>query len=45
VVDIPKVHQYVRDLVGAEQPTGLGAEEYGLTAPASAAQQTVPCVD
>jgi len=49
VVDIPKVHQYVKDLVSGPpptpQPSGQGAIDYSLTAPAAAAQPTVPCVD
>ncbi len=49
VVDIPKVHQFVADLVSGTppptQPSGLGSVDYTLTAPASAAQPSVPCVD
>ena len=48
VVDLPKVHAFVKDLLTPKepQPAGMVAPEgYGLTAPASAAQQAVPCVD
>ena len=49
VVDVPKVQAYVKDLLtSTPQPAGLGAAEYGGTAPAAAvavAQPAVPCVD
>jgi LCP family protein required for cell wall assembly len=50
VVDLPKVHRFVTDLLTPQppQPAGMVApEEFGRTAPAAvkAAQPTVPCVD
>lgn len=48
VVDLPEVHQFVKNLVSGThpQPSGLGARDYTLTAPAAAAAQpSVPCVD
>jgi LCP family protein required for cell wall assembly len=50
VVDLPKVHRFVKDLLTSQapQPAGMVApEEFGLTAPAAAnaAQPGVPCVD
>lgn len=47
VVDVPKVQAFVKDLLApTPQPAGLGATEYGGTAPAAAVTQPgVPCVD
>jgi LCP family protein required for cell wall assembly len=51
VVDVPKVQAFVKGLLTpTPQPAGLGAAEYGGTAPAAAvavavAQPVVPCVD
>jgi LCP family protein required for cell wall assembly len=50
VVDLPKVHSFVKDLLtpATPQPAGMPApDERGLTAPAAvkAAQPAVPCVD
>jgi anionic cell wall polymer biosynthesis LytR-Cps2A-Psr (LCP) family protein len=50
VVDLPKVHSFVKDLLtpATPQPAGMPApDQRGLTAPAAvkAAQPAVPCVD